>query len=100
MNAAGNRVIDVISDADYSLLQSIDLTALGAGTGNLHSVAVDPLDDEIFVPLLASSVGDGTFCPSGCVAVFAQNVAEPGSLPLLVVGLAGLMGFAVRRQLQ
>ena len=100
MNAAGNRVIDVISDADYSLLQSIDLTALGAGTGNLHSVAVDPLDDEIFVPLLASSVGDGTLCPSGCVAVFAQNVAEPGSLPLLVVGLAGLMGFAVRRQLQ
>jgi len=99
-NAAGDRVIDVFNDSTYSLQQSIDLTALGFGASNLHSVAVDPLNEEIFVPITASSTAfPNTECPSGCVAVFAQNIPEPGSLPLLVVGLAGLMGFAVRRQL-
>jgi hypothetical protein len=92
--AGGDRVIDIFSDSNYALLQSIDLTALGAGKGNLHSVAVDPLNGEIFVPLLASSVAGGpaTLCPSGCVAVFAEPVPEPSSARLLGVAVAGLLG--------
>ena len=96
VNAAGDRVIDVFSDSDYALLQSIDLTSLGAGTSNLHSVAVDSLNGEIFVPLtgttgLTAATTDA-LCPSGCIAVFAQSVPEPGSLPLIAVALTGLTG--------
>jgi hypothetical protein len=93
-NAAGDRVIDVFDDATYSLQQSIDLTALGFGASNLHSVAVDPLNDEIFVPITASSAAfPNTECPSGCVAVFAEStsVPEPGSALLVATALAGLM---------
>lgn len=97
VNAAGDRVIDVYSDAGYSLLQSIDLTSLGAGTSNLHSVAVDPLNGEIFVPITGSTTATpNTLCPSGCVAVFAQsqNVPEPASLPVMAVTLASFFGLA------
>ena len=63
---------------------------------NAHSVAVDPLNGEIFVPLEGSIVGglQDTLCPSGCVAIFAAqaNVPEPGSLPMLLVSLLGLAG--------
>jgi hypothetical protein len=101
VNAAGDRVIDVIHDLIYSTQQSIDLTALGADHVNAHSVAVDPLNGDIFVPLPGTTTtpaATNTLCPRGCVAVF--STPEPGSLPLLAVGLAGLMGFAVRRRLQ
>lgn len=91
-NAAGDRVIDVFDDATYSLQQSIDLTTLGFGASNLHSVAVDPLNDEIFVPITASSgIFPNTECPSGCVAVFAENIPEPRSALLVATALAGLM---------
>jgi hypothetical protein len=97
-DASGDHVFDVISDATESLLQSIDLTALGANV-NAHSIAVDEANGDVFVPLEGTtSAGTNTLCPLGCVAVF--GVPEPGSLPLLVVGLAGLMGLAVRRRLQ
>ena len=96
VDAAGHRVISVISDMTDAILQDIDLTALGADTVNAHSVAVDPLNGDIFVPL-EGSVGTSvnTLCPLGCVAVFAAP--EPGTLPVLFVGLAGLIGLAVRR---
>ncbi len=98
VNAAGDRVIAVVSDSGYALLQSIDLTSIGAGDVNAHSVAVDPLDNEIFVPL-EGTVGSAvdTLCPNGCVAVFA--VPEPASLPMFILAVAGFFGLArvVRR---
>jgi hypothetical protein len=100
VNAAGDRVIDIFSDSDDSLLQSIDLTALGAGDSNLHSVAVDPLNGEIFVPLTGSTAAAAdTLCPNGCVAVFAERAAavpEPGSLPLAAIALAAMLAVAAR----
>ena len=96
VNAAGNRVIDVYSDASYALLQSIDLTSLGAGKSNLHSVAVDILNGNIFVPLTGTA--DDTLCPGGCVAVFAE-VPESNSLPVLAVALGGLVAMVGWRRL-
>lgn len=98
VNAAGDRVIDVF-DENYTLLQSIDLTTDGFGKSNLHSVAVDPLNDQIFVPITASSAAfPNTACVNGCVAVFAQNVPEPGSAPLALTALLGLFGATAWRK--
>jgi PEP-CTERM motif len=100
-DSAGRRVFDVISDKTDTLLQSVLLPVLAAS--NPHSIAVDPFSGDVFVPLAGTTFNkDGsvnvanTFCPLGCVAVFA--VPEPGSLPLLVVGFAGLIGLVVRRR--
>jgi hypothetical protein len=62
VNAAGDRVIDVISDSTYAVLDSVDLTALGADHVNAHSVAVDPLNGNIFVPLEASTTAHRIPC--------------------------------------
>ena len=96
-NTNGDRVIDLVNDATGALTQSIDLTSLGVATSvNAHSVAVDPLNGDIFVPL-EGTVGSATntLCPNGCVAVFgaaATPVPEPGSLPVVLAALAGLLG--------
>ena len=95
-NANGDRVIDLVADATGTLVQSIDLTSLGvAQSVNAHPVAVDPLNGDIFVPL-EGTVGSATdtLCPQGCVAVFgaATPVPEPGSLPVVLAALVGLLG--------
>jgi len=101
VDASGNRVIAVISDTNTpQILQSINLTALGAGTVNAHSVAVDPLNNEVFVPLQGSITGglQDTLCPRGCVAVFASTVPEPATWLMVLAGLLGVVGASGARR--
>ena len=95
------RFFDVVTDAGAgsTIVQTVDLP----DTTSAHSITVDPFDGEVFVALAGTFGPTGidpcpaSFANPGCIAVF--GVPEPGSLPILVVGLAGLMGLAVRRKI-
>jgi hypothetical protein len=92
------RFFDVVTDAGAgsTISQTVDLP----DTTSAHSITVDPFDGDVFVALAGTTTLDpcpASFANPGCIAVF--GVPEPGSLPILVVGLAGLLGFAVRRQI-
>lgn len=90
-STSAGRAFDVVSDASQAVLQSIALPNV-----NAHSIAVDPLNGDVFVPLEASVAGTpDALCPSGCVAVFA--VPEPATLPVFVAALIGLVGLAGMR---
>jgi hypothetical protein len=101
------RFFDIVTDngAASIISQTVDLPT----TTSAHSITVDPFNGDVFVALAGTATTDAAAgvnpCPAdfanpGCIEVFAQ-VPEPGSLPLLVVGLAGLMGIAaVRRRTQ
>jgi len=89
------RFFDVVTDDPLGglIAQTVDLPV----TTSAHSITVDPFNGDVFVPLAGTRAVDPcptTFANPGCIAVF--SAPEPGSLPLLVVGLAGLMGLAVR----
>jgi hypothetical protein len=98
------RFFDIVTDngASSTISQTVDLPA----TTSAHSITVDPFNGDVFVALAGTSALGP--CPAtqanpGCIAVFDQVVApvpEPASLPLLAVGLAGLLGLTVRRRLQ
>ena len=94
-NSAGNRVFDVINDASELILQSVLLPV--SALSNPHSISVDPVSGDVFVPLAGSTltVANNT-CPLGCIAVFAQNLPEPPTITLLGIVLAGL-GFSRRK---
>ena len=88
----GSRFFDVISDSTDLITQTVDLPI----TTSAHSIAVDPLNGDVFVPIAGSvAAGASPSCPLGCIAVF--GVPEPDSLPMLVVGALALLGLAVQR---
>jgi hypothetical protein len=87
-------ILGIVDSSTDSVVQIIptNITA--------HSVSVDPVSGEIFLPYSASSaVFTNTLCPSGCIAVFAETasaVPEPSTWAMMLLGFAGL-GFAFRQ---
>jgi len=91
-NNPGGPVLGIIDGATDTFLQSLPTVPNG------HSVAVDPVSGEVFVPF--GGVAGNTVCPNGCIAVFspsATSVPEPTSLSLMLAGFVGLVGLAKRR---
>lgn len=94
-----DRFFDVISDVTDLITQTVTLPL----TGSAHSIAVDPLNGDVFVALAGTTFKiDGTVnvadltCPLGCIAVY--GVPEPDSLPMLLIGAVALLGLAVQRR--
>jgi hypothetical protein len=89
-----NRIFGVISDATGTLLQTVALPGV-----NAHSIAVDPFNLDVFVPLEGSVAGGAqdALCPNGCIAVFAQ-APEPPSLALLLPAFLGVVTAAMWRR--
>ncbi len=87
-NNPGGPVLGVIDGTSDSWVENIPTTP-----GD-HSVSVDPVTNEVFVPY--GGVPSNSVCPEGCVAVFAPTLAaapEPSTWAMTFLGFAGL-GFA------
>ncbi|MBV8092734.1 MAG: PEP-CTERM sorting domain-containing protein [Acetobacteraceae bacterium] len=85
-NNPGGPVFGVISDATDTWLENTPTVP-----GNAHSIAVDPISGEVFVPF--PGVAANTVCPLGCVGVYAAqgaSVPEPAALAIFAAGLLGL----------
>jgi hypothetical protein len=83
----GGPVLGIIDGLTETFLENVRTTP-----GD-HSVAVDPVSGEVFVPF-GGSFGTATnsICPSGCIGVFVTPA--PASLLLLGAGLIGFGGVA------
>ena len=91
----GGPVVGVI-DASTLAVQFLP------GADNIHSVAVDPVSNEVFVATSPDVPGKpNPYCTNGCIVVFdATAVSEPASMPVMalaLVGMAGLAGLRRRR---
>jgi len=87
---------------DDALGGIITQTVMLPVTTSAHSITVDPFNGDVFVALagtLAVNPCPASFANPGCIAVFGA-VPEPGSLSLIVTGLAGLTALAWRRRRQ
>jgi hypothetical protein len=85
--ATPNRIIGVVDSLNDHPDQSIFIAPGAAANKGAHSVAADPVRNEVYVPLPNNS--GSTYCPSptiGCIAIFAPsghddhpvNVSENG----------------------
>lgn len=77
----GGPVLGIIDGNTESWVQNLGITF------NDHSVAVDPITGEVFVAFGAAA--SNAYCPLGCIGIFAP-IPEPGTVPMLVLGLAGI----------
>ena len=90
--ATGGSVLGIFDASTDTFSQALPASY------NIHSVAVDPVSGEVFVPFDASTAADpDTVCPRGCIAVFTP-VPEPATLPMLAVALAGAALLVRRRR--
>ncbi len=62
-NNATGPVLGIVDAATLSLVSAIPTST------NSHSVAVDPINNEVFFPLTAGA--GNTACPQGCIGVYA-----------------------------
>ena len=92
-----SRFFDVVSDSTDLIIQSVLLPV----TTSAHSITVDPFNGDVFVALAGTSTVNpcpASFANPGCIAVFAQNVPEPGTLPMLATALLCLAGVRMWRR--
>jgi hypothetical protein len=94
------RFFDVVTDGGTS--STIAQTVMLPTTPSAHSITVNPLNGDVFVPLAGNSTVNP--CPMtqanpGCIAVYSPVAApEPSSLALMLTAIAGLGGLAWRRR--
>jgi PEP-CTERM motif len=91
-NNPGGPVLGVIDGITDTWVENIPTTP-----GD-HSVAVDPVTNEVFVPF--GDVPGNDVCPAGCVAVFAPALVtapEPSTWAMMLLGFVGL-GYAGYRR--
>jgi hypothetical protein len=87
-NNPGGPVLGIIDSNTDTLLQLINTTF------NDHSVSVDPISGEVFVPFGADATN--SVCEHGCIAVFS-DVPEPSTWAMVILGFAGIGFMAYRR---
>ena len=99
------RFFDIVTDdlTGGFISQTVPLPT----TTSAHSITVNPLNGDVFVPLAGTAGPNGvnpcpaSFANPGCIAVYSQvraAVPEPGSLALMLTGFAGLGGLVWRRR--
>jgi hypothetical protein len=90
----GGAVLGIVDSNTDTLLQLINTTF------NDHSVSVDPISGEVFVPFGADPTN--TICPNGCIGVFTDNgvtaVPETSTWAMMILGFMGIGFMAYRRK--